>query len=190
MMQEIDLTKACDNFDTATMDGEIWAAIDGFNGYYQISNYGRVKRIRDGWPVKMLRISRDSRGYPHTSLHFDKTKTTIKIHRLVANAFIPNPEGKRTINHINGIKTDNRVENLEWMTDVENVRHAVESKLRIAATGDRHGMASITNDTAIEIKKLISNGMRGCEIARKVGVNPAIVYSIKSGTCWKNITID
>jgi len=101
---------------------EIWKDIVWYEWYYQISDLGNIRHSK--YWLKKLHI-RDKDWYVHVKLK-KEWKSAIKIvHRLVMQAFIPNPENKRTVNHINGIKTDNRLENLEWATDKENYDHAV-----------------------------------------------------------------
>ena len=96
------------------LKNEKWKDIDGYDGMYQVSDLGRVRSRYSGeWRV--LRPGTNSVGYSTVSLHNNKKQNTIKVHRLVASAFIPNDdESKTQINHINEVKTDNRVTNLEW----------------------------------------------------------------------------
>lgn len=95
------------------MQNEIWLDVPGFPGY-QVSNAGRVKSFRSG--ERILKQSNDSYGYPTVVLCGPKGKRTKTIHRLVALAFIPNPDNKPEIDHINTNRMDNRVENLQWAT--------------------------------------------------------------------------
>ena len=112
---------------------EIWKGIVGYEGFYQVSNYGRVKSlsidkkmplrvVKSKERIKKLRLDKD--GYLLCDLNKNKKRTTNKIHRLVAKAFITNPENKSEVNHKNGVKNDNSFENLEWCTRSENEKHA------------------------------------------------------------------
>lgn len=113
------------------LENEVWTEIPNYNGLYQISNYARVKSFsriinssfnaKRRIKTKILKPNLTKCGYHRVVL----SKKTILLHRLMMLTFVPNPENKRTVNHINGIKTDNRLENLEWATDKENVNHAI-----------------------------------------------------------------
>ena len=99
-----------------------WRPTFVFPDYYSVSENGEVRSERSG---KILRPATDKDGYLYYVLCVDSDRHTIKGHRLVAMAFIPNPDGKPTIDHINGIKTDNRVSNLRWVTNKENSNNPI-----------------------------------------------------------------
>ncbi len=114
---------------------EIWKEICGYEGYYKISNLGNVASIDRITSNKKKRkgqalIPQLVAGYLTAHLCKSNRGKICKIHRLVAVMFIPNPENKPQVNHINCIKTDNRLENLEWATAKENVVHSVQNNLR------------------------------------------------------------
>ena len=120
---------------------EIWKDIVGYEGYYQVSNKGRIKSIErkiarnDGKfnyiKSKILRCKKVGSDYLGVILCKNGEKLTKTIHRLVAEAFIPNPKDKPDVNHKDGIKRNNAVSNLEWVTKKENSRHAFINKLNV-----------------------------------------------------------
>lgn len=116
---------------------EIWKDVKEFDGLYQISNKGRAKslprRIRNnkGFFIskeKILKPNPDKWGYLTYSFRKDGKTFVLKAHRIVATTFIKNKDNKATVNHINEIKTDNRVENLEWATMQENINHGTHNE--------------------------------------------------------------
>lgn len=115
---------------------EIWKDIKGYEGVYKVSNLGQILSVGRSWVMpnmgfnvhkrkpKILKQQIDKDGYKYIHLWYKRKQKFYHTHTLVASAFIPNPEKKPQVNHINGNKTDNRVENLEWNTVSENVSHA------------------------------------------------------------------
>lgn len=97
-----------------------WAPIKGFEGYYEVSDKGDVRRVSTG---KNLKQFKNNSGYLRVTLSKGGKVKSYSVHRLVAEAFIPNPQGLKTVNHKNEIKTDNRSDNLEWMTLEENINY-------------------------------------------------------------------
>lgn len=119
---------------------EIWKDIKGFEGRYQISNSGNIKSLEryvycrsKTNPKKIeeciLKQRLDKDGYLTVNLKIEQKVTIKKVHRLVAEAFVENPLNKSDVNHINGLKSDNRIENLEWVTTKENSQHRTRTRL-------------------------------------------------------------
>lgn len=104
---------------------EIWKDIEGYEGIYQVSNLGRVKRVTTG---RILKGGKNKGGYLGVSLSKNSVISQQRIHRLVAETFIPNQENKPEVNHIDENKTNNKVSNLEWMTAKENSNHGTRNK--------------------------------------------------------------
>lgn len=101
---------------------EKWKLIDGFGDKYQISSFGRIRRSGD----KMILCTQTSqKGYKHICLYY-KGKVNCWIHRLVARAFLPNPDSLTDIDHIDGDKSNNNINNLEWVSHSENIRRALQ----------------------------------------------------------------
>jgi hypothetical protein len=133
---------------------EIWKKIEGYEGSYEVSNLGNVKSLNyNNTGISKNLIGGFSNGYKQVGLNGFKNTKRFKIHRLVAYSFIPNPENKPQVNHINGIKTDNRVENLEWCTSKENYNHAYKNKLYVP----KKGIESHLSKIKIRQKSVIDN---------------------------------
>lgn len=136
---------------------EIWAPIKGYEGLYEVSSLGRVRSVdrsvcytnSKGNTIEYIKPSQllsgstyDFARYPVVMLYRNGCRKTYKVHRLVANTFIPNPEHKPEVNHIDGDHTNNCVDNLEWVTGPENLAHAYSTglskvvKVRCINTGD------------------------------------------------------
>ena len=118
---------------------EIWKDIAGYEGYYQVSNLGRVKSVSrkvsngHGMVAKEERILQPNtlaKGYYQVTLYNGETRKCFQVHRLVASAFIPNVDGYPQVNHRNGDKQDNRADNLEWCDNSMNQLHAWKTGLQ------------------------------------------------------------
>ena len=109
---------------------EIWKDIEGYEGLYKISNLGRVKSLNynNTGKERILKLGGNRGNYPQVELGKNGERRTCLVHRLVAEAFIPNPDNKPCVDHINTIKTDNRVENLRWVTRKENANNPLTKK--------------------------------------------------------------
>lgn len=145
-----------------------------------VNRLGEVLGMR-GRPVKPW----SQRGY----LFAKSTKPykSWSIARLVAECFIPNPENKKEVNHKNGIKNDNRVENLEWATRSENQKHAFRMGLQKPNYGEKAGGVKLRSHQVIEIRKLSKSGIGSTFLAKKYGVNHACIHSIVNNKSWKHL---
>jgi len=120
-----------------TVDSEIWKPIAGYEGLYEVSNLGRVRRVfRYGRPYFALCKTKTTwDGYCESTLFKDGIPKCIRTHRLVAEAFCDNPENKLEVNHIDGNKQNNSAKNLEWCTSSENQLHAYRCGLQRVSGG-------------------------------------------------------
>lgn len=169
------------------MDFLIMKEIEGFEGYF-VDEQGDVYGNRKCQPnlkceLRKLKPYLDKYGYVKVSLHKQQKQHPKTVHRLVAKAFIPNPENKPQVNHINGIKTDNRVCNLEWCTAKENIRHAENKGLR-GSKGEKNKRAKLTEAQVLLIREDLRTQH---EIAADYGVSRSIIGFIKTKKTWKHI---
>ena len=152
------------------------------NKNYFISKDGKV--IRNG---KTLKPNVNNKGYYSVKLYLDGIYKYATVHRLVAKAFVSNPNNYSYVNHIDGNKQNNKYTNLEWCTNSHNLKHAYQLGLK-SATGENNGRAKITQEIAIKIKEeSLSGDSRIKDIALKYNVSNTLVSEIKSGVKWKHI---
>ena len=107
---------------------EIWRAITGTKGFIEVSNKGRVRSLLRGTP-RILKTQTDKKGYHRVRVTIEREKLSYKVHREIAKAFIPNPSNLPQVNHKDGNKDNNAVDNLEWVTNKENAHHAIKNGL-------------------------------------------------------------
>lgn len=174
---------------------EIWKEIEGFYGYYSISNFGRVKST-GGWcgtakrkeKIRSTSLTKD--GYVKVRLNKKDKDKTVRIHQLVAEAFVPNPNKKDTVNHIDGNKQNNHYTNLEWVDRSEQMYHAYRLNLKNSQTGANNKNSKLTDDDVREIRKKYvrqSKEFGTVALARKYGVTNRVIGLIVNFKSYKNV---
>ena len=121
------------------IDTEKWMPVEGYSNKYEVSNLGRIKSHHKKRP-KILLIHYNTSGYPYVNLYYNKTHKAEMIHRLVANAFVPNPKGYNIVMHLDDNKTNNNANNLRWGTQKENLsaKHFKEEQRKYAKKKSRN----------------------------------------------------
>lgn len=164
--------------------------LEGFNDYYYISSYGYIitKNWRNSKREAIIKTCLDACGYKRTALMHNGKLKTIKIHRLVAISFIQNPENKPQVNHIDGNKQNNNINNLEWVNNSENQIHAYKIGLNKAKRGEENSKAILTEKQVKEIrskfkKRVYTREMLGIEY----GVKASTIKDIILRKSWKHI---
>lgn len=137
-------------------------------GIYSIHSEGKVWSNKNN---KFLKPALDERGYYRVGLSFNGKSKTYKLHRLIAEMFIPKIEGKNQVNHINGIKTDNRIENLEWCNNAENQKHAWDNGLNRSS----YNKIVIDTETGVFYES-------ATELSKLIGLNRSTLISRLNGT--------
>jgi len=163
---------------------EKWSSIEGFPGY-EISTLGRVKSFRRHDAGRVLKTWKSPRGYINVTLFLNGKRKPSLLHRLIGKAFVPNPDNKPEINHLNGIKDDNRTENLEWVTASENVQHGFDTGLTSKAFGEKNGNAKLTESEVRQIKQL--KGQTQQNIADMFGTSQGNIGRILRGEQWADV---
>lgn len=163
-----------------------WRDIPGWEGMYQVSSSGQVRSLHRK-NTRTLKPRNNRKGYPCVMLYAaDGSKKNKPVHRLVAATFIRRKDEAATqVNHIDGNKTNNSRENLEWVTASENIIHSVGIGKR--AIGEGHHSAKLTESDVVEIRKRLKAGDRQKDIARDFGVSTCPISQIKRGIIWKHV---
>lgn len=150
---------------------EVWKDIEGYEGLYQVSNLGRVKRVTTG---RILKGMVSGSGYIQVDLSKQGATSKKLIHRLAAQAFIPNPENKLEVNHIDEDKTNNKVDNLEWATRQENNNHGTHN--------EKVSKSNSIPIIATHIKSEDSKEFYGAsECARQLGLSQSHISEVLKG---------
>jgi len=166
---------------------EVWKDILEYDGHYQISNLGRVKSFKRNRET-ILKLQTNTYGYNHISLMNNKKSSVNTIHTLVLQTFKPDEyfDGAQA-NHKNGIKSDNRLENLEWCTAKENSNHAVRTGLR-NNIGENHYKSKLNNNSIRIIRMSYKNKyLNKYELAEIFNVSAQSISDIINNKSWKHV---
>jgi hypothetical protein len=167
---------------------EIWKDVVGYEGIYQVSNLGNVKRIklaRGSSLNKIMKAAPNRNGYPRLSLCKNNRPEQLLVHRLVAAAFIgPCPEGYE-VNHIDGKQGNPRANNLEYVTSKENSEHATQTGLM--PFGTRRTNAKLNDVVVREIRQLRKDGLTMKEIGKRFNVSRRTIGDVVNGKMWTHV---
>ena len=175
---------------------ERWLDVLNFEGLYQVSNLGNVRSLQKSKKHSkkdsiLLRPNKTRYGYNHVVLTKGDKKCDFLVHRLVAAAFIQNPENKPCVNHKDSDKTNNNVNNLEWCTHKENIRHAIDSNRMDwtkAKRGSEHGMAILNEEKVLAIKRALKfKTIKEVSIIFDISYN--LTYMIAKEKNWKHVQL-
>ena len=166
---------------------EIFKWVKGYEGYYEVSNKGRI-RSTSYKGTRILRPSKTKRGYLNVIFCVNQVKVHKLVHRLVAETFLGNPNNLGQVNHINGNKEDNSVENLEWCTQEYNNFHAYNTNL-LNRYEDRPE-AKLTKELVLQIPELIKQGATTDDLKNLFQVSRRCIDNIFEGKNWTGLGID
>ena len=175
---------------------EIWKDVKGYEGTYQVSNLGIVRSLDHFVPSRCydrvqkgrtLKLHKSNKGYLRVSLSKKGFRCSTGAHRLVAIAFIPNPKNKMQVNHINGIKDDNNLTNLEWCTNSENQIHAANNNLLNPNHGEKHHNSKLKNNEVVQARALNKKGWTNVQLSKKYQVSPPAMSKILRNETYINI---
>lgn len=191
-------TKERQQFKATDLEGEIWFDIPDWEEQFQISNKLRVKSkkrtttnslgIVHPVPESIINPYLQN-GYFSFNSKKNGQRKAFLLHRCIATVFIPNPYNKPHVNHIDGIKTNNSISNLEWCTPKENAEHAVKNNLLNIQRGERSGKALLTNNKVFLIRRFIKiyPKAKAAGLARKLKVSSTCVIDVIQNKSWKHL---
>ena len=174
-------------FTLEDLPGETWKWIKGYEELYQISNFGRLKSFTRKKPC-IIKPGISAKGYLRFTLWRNRKSKHFSVHVLVAKTFIPNPHNLPEINHKDGFKFNNCVENLEWVTSSQNKQHAVKMGLR--ASGTNLYNSKLTEDDVrwIRANYILGDKEFGAKaIAEKFNMNPSTIQDVIHKRTYKNV---
>ncbi len=185
------------NYNLTPLDGEVWKDFPK-NPQYLVSNFGRVlsksyeyyfvcnNQWIDSKPKIVKQSNNNSKKYWRCGIMIDKKQKHHATHRMVAETFIPNPNNLPQVNHKDGNKDNNHVDNLEWISNDDNILHAWRTGLKLKDSKFPHN-TRLTENQVLEIVKLSENTST-VNLAKLFNVNDSLISNIKTGVCWSHLT--
>ena len=161
----------------------MWKDIEGYEGLYKVSDSGDVYSCKKSRVIKNFT---NPDGYSQIELYKNNKCKKFRVHRLVAKHFLDDYSEDLVVNHLNGIKSDNRYTNLECISQRDNVLHSIATGLQ--KTGVNNPNAKLTLSQVLDIDKRLTNGERIIDIAKDLQISSYIIYDIKRGRCYKRET--
>lgn len=181
---------------------EVWMPIPGYEGSYEASSLGRIRSLtrfvnhapsstsrgfKRVYVGRILSQYKTRNGYIAVRLSNGKSAKTVHVHRLICQAFLPMKAGLTVVNHKDGDKTNNRLDNLEWCTPSRNMQHAIDNGLKPVLRGSEVG-GSVLNDSCVfKIRYMLECGETQRSIAEKFGIGQKTVSSLRSGKTWGHL---
>ena len=167
------------------MSREIWKDVPGYDGDYQASNHGNVKSFKYKEP-KLLSLPQGPNGYRRICLSHKNATKCLLVHRIILLTFIGAPANSRFQgSHLDGSRTNNRLENLTWESSKDNVSRKREHGT--AGIGEKNPKAKLTDKKIIAIRFLLSIGLKEMALAEMFRISNASIYYIKSNKTWKHV---
>ncbi|WP_369124839.1 HNH endonuclease [Bacillus cereus group sp. TH153LC] len=151
---------------------------------YFLTEDGGVFNSESG---KYLKGIRNKNGYLSITLSHKNVKTQHLVHRLIANAYLPNPKGYPNVNHIDGNKHNNSIDNLEWISQRDNVIHAYKLGLAVSVKGEKVGSSKLTEEDVLTVRKLHKDGYSIGKLSRMNNVGVSCIHQIVHRKTWKHI---
>lgn len=179
------------------MEKELWHSVQHYEGYYEVSNHGRVRSLHGkkkgkfenvyDKKGKVLKQRIGRLGYAYVILCVESIRKTKKVHRLVADAFCNKSAGANVVNHLDGKKTNNYYKNLEWTDNHGNMEHAVKHGLILR--GSQAPGALLSETLVFDMRKMFKDGSTQKAIGLKYNLNRHRVYDIVRNRIWKHVII-
>lgn len=176
---------------------EDWRDVVGYEGSYMVSNVGNVRSV-DRIIISKLGYERFVRGidlalrvrnsgYVECKLCINDIRKNLSVHRLVAKAFVPNPNGYKIVNHIDAVKTNNSCLNLEWCTSLQNNLHSISLGLNPSGRGERNYGNKLPTESILNIRSLYKNGEKQSDLAEKFNISKSNIDKIVNRRTWKHL---